>query len=78
MVAWFKWLMCVSREGNFCRLSGVDLRLVRLVYKQAVVVVGLAIGMMGILDCVVPVRIRQRRGHTSALLEQMPWQMRDY
>ena len=78
MMTWFKWLVCVSWEGNLCWLGAVNLRLICLVYKQVAVVVGLAIGMMGILDRVVPVRIRQGYGHTSALLEQVPWQMPDY
>lgn len=80
MMSLFKsGLMGVSWERNFIRLGCMNRPLVGLVYKQVVPAVGLAIGMMGIVDCVVPIWIRQRRGHTSALLElESPGRTPDY
>lgn len=72
-------LMGVSWERNFTWLSCMNRPLVGLVYKQVVLAVGLAIGMMGIVDRVFPIRIRQRRRHTSALLElESPGRMPNY
>lgn len=56
-------------EGRLCLLGVLKMRRVRRIDDGAFLLLRFAVGMLSIINGIVSIRIRQRRGHTSALLE---------